>query len=209
MLSRDPAFFISLIRRMYRPKAEDNAEETGSRDHGEDRDEHDDKRAAFAANAYRLLSEWQTVPGTLDDGSLDSGLLEGWIRDVRSELETSGHLDFGDSHIGRVLAHGPADADGARPCEPIRTLLERLQSQALEEGLSVELYNTRGPTSRGMFDGGDQERAIAADYAARAERFADRWPRTATVFRGLAESYEREARRMDEDAERRRKGFDS
>jgi hypothetical protein len=118
-----------------------------------------------------------------------------------------GHLEIGDSHIGRVLAHGPPDSDGARPCEPIRTLLEKLQSPAIEDGLRVELYNSRGPTSRGVFDGGDQERIVAAGYAEQAEKFADRWPRTATVLRDLAESYEREARRMDEEAERRRKGF--
>lgn len=131
------------------------------------------------------------------------------VTDARAKLEESGHLEIGDSHIGRVLAHGPADADGARPCEPIRTLLEKLQSPAIEDGLRVELYNSRGTTSRGVFDGGDQERIVAAGYAEQAEKFADRWPRTASVLRDLAEGYEREARRMDEEAERRRKGFDA
>jgi hypothetical protein len=131
------------------------------------------------------------------------------VTEARTKLEESGHLEIGDSHIGRVLAHGPADTDGARPCEPIRALLERLQSPPLEEGIRVELYNSRGPTSRGVFDGGDQERVVAAGYAEQAEKFADRWPRTAALLRELAESYEREARRHDEEAERRRKGFDN
>jgi len=58
-----------------------------------------------------------------------------------------------------------------------------------------------------MFDGGDQERAIAASYFKQAEEFTDRWPRTAEFLRELSESYEREGRRMDEEAERRRKGW--
>jgi hypothetical protein len=206
MLSRDPQFFVDLIRRMYRPRGDADEERTEDTENDEGDDE---QRRAFASNAYRLLSEWKTVPGRREDGTIDTATLDEWVTEARTKLEESGHLEIGDSHIGRVLAHGPADTDGARPCEPIRALLERLQSPPLEEGFRVELYNSRGPTSRGVFDGGDQERVVAAGYAEQAEKFADRWPRTAALLRELAESYEREARRHDEEAERRRKGFDN
>ncbi len=62
---------------------------------------------------------------------------------------------------------------------------------------------------RGMLDGGDQEFELATKYRKQADQFADRWPRTAAVLRGLAEDYEREARRYEEEAERRRKGFET
>jgi len=207
MLSRDPDFFVDLIRRLYRPRRDGDDDDTADTEQDEAADE--EQRAAFATNAYRLLSDWKIVPGLRDDGNVDAAILEAWVTDARAKLEESGHLEIGDSHIGRVLAHGPADADGARPSEPIRTLLEKLQSPAIEDGLRVELYNSRGTTSRGVFDGGDQERIVAAGYADQAGKFADRWPRTASVLRDLAEGYEREARRMDEDAERRRKGFEA
>jgi hypothetical protein len=207
MLSRDPNFFVDLIRRMYRPRRDGGDDDTGDAEQEEAADE--EQRAAFATNAYRLLSDWKTVPGLRDDGSVDAATLGAWVTDARAKLEESGHLEIGDSHIGRVFAHGPPDPGGARPCEPIRALLEKLQSPAIEDGLRVELYNSRGPTSRGVFDGGDQERIVAAAYAEQAETFADRWPRTASVLRDLAESYEREARRLDEEAERRRKGFEA
>jgi hypothetical protein len=168
----------------------------------------DEQRAAVALNAYRLLSEWNRVPGLRDDGTVDAEALETWVTSVRTKLAESGHVEVGDSHIGRVLATAPADADG-RPPAPVRDLLEKLQSQDIEDGLRVELFNSRGPTTRGAFDGGDQERVVAAGYFDQAKKFADRWPRTAVLLRELGESYEREARRFDEEAERRRKGFDN
>jgi hypothetical protein len=131
------------------------------------------------------------------------------VTEVRARLADSGHEAVGDSHIGRVLAAGPADEDGSRPCLSVRNLLEKLQSADVEDGLRVELYNRRGPTTRGVFDGGDQELAVATGYHDTAERFADRWPRTAWLLRELAESYEREARQLDQEAESRRKGFDA
>ncbi len=60
-----------------------------------------------------------------------------------------------------------------------------------------------------MLDGGDQERDLAAKYRKQSEQFIDRWPRTAAVLRSLTEDYEREARRQEEEAERRRKGFET
>jgi hypothetical protein len=74
--------------------------------------------------------------------------------------------------------------------------------------MRTQLFNRRGVTMRGMLDGGDQERALAAEYKEQAERFVDRWPRAAAMLRDLAETYEGQARQYDQDAERRRKGFD-
>jgi hypothetical protein len=205
MLSQHANFFVDIIRHIYRPRDRDRAEEAVTEPDVVD----EEQRAAIAANAYRLLSEWKTVPGRREDGSVDAEALGAWVHDARAKLRESGHLEVGDIHIGHVLAWGPATADGSRPCLEVRNLLEELQSSEVEDGLRIEIYNTRGPTSRGMFDGGDQERAIAASYFKQAEEFTDRWPRTAEFLRELSESYEREGRRMDEEAERRRKGFDN
>ncbi|WIG58313.1 MAG: hypothetical protein OJF49_001058 [Ktedonobacterales bacterium] len=73
----------------------------------------------------------------------------------------------------------------------------------------IELRNSRGVTTREPLEGGDQERALAATYFKQAEAFADRWPKTAALLRKVGESYEQEARFMDEEAERRRTGLDS
>lgn len=62
-------------------------------------------------------------------------------------------------------------------------------------------------THRGLEDGGDQERKLAADYQAKAKAFADVAPRVAALFRRVAASYESDARRNDADAEAFRRGL--
>lgn len=204
MLSEDPSFFVDFVRRIYRPRMDEDQEISEAAASAED----DERRAAIATNAYRLLSDWKIVPGSREDGTVDAEALEAWVLEAREHLRESGHLEAGDSRLGHVLAYCPADADGARPGIAARNLIEKLQSPELDDGLRVELYNSRGVTTRGPYDGGDQERAVAAGYFAQADRLSARWPRTAAILRDLGESYERDARRLDTEAERRLKGFD-
>jgi hypothetical protein len=207
MLSQDPNFFVDIIRRIYRPRDRDEAQEEAASNAEEDTVDEAQKRA-IATNAYRLLMEWKDVPGQREDGSVDAEALENWVNDVRAKLRESGHLEAGDIRIGHVLAWGPADPDGARPCLAVRNLIEKLESDDLEQGLGTELRNSRGVTSRGVYDGGEQERALAETYLAEAKQFTDRWPRTAAMLRRLGECYGQEARWIDGGTERRRVGFD-
>jgi hypothetical protein len=107
-----------------------------------------------------------------------------------------------------VLAACPPDAAGDWPCQPVRDLLERVESEEIERGFEGEIFASLGVTTRGVLDGGDQERDRARLYREQAERFYDRWPRTAKVLNEAADDFERAARRHDADAERRRTGLD-
>jgi hypothetical protein len=212
MLSEDPDFFADIIRRIYRSRGagdEAAAEEAEAKAEAEAEPSDDEQRAAIGQNAYRLLSDWRRVPGRREDGTVDAERLEAWVAAAREKLAASGHSEVGDSHIGRVLTWAPGDEDGVRVPAVVRDLLEKLQSEEIEDGLRIELFNSRGVTSRGAFDGGEQERAHAAGYLEQAERIGARWPRTAALLRELGEGYERDATRLDAEAERRRKGFDS
>jgi hypothetical protein len=212
MLSEDSDFFADIIRRIYRPRGagdEAAAEEAEAKAEAEAEPSDDEQRAAIGQNAYRLLSDWRRVPGRREDGTVDAERLEAWVAAAREKLAASGQSEVGDSHIGRVLTWAPGDEDGVRVPAVVRDLLEKLQSEEIEDGLRIELFNSRGVTSRGAFDGGEQERALAAGYLEQAERIGARWPRTAALLRELGEGYERDATRLDAEAERRRKGFDS
>src|SRR5208337_5070948 len=103
---------------------------------------------------------------------------------------------------GNVLAHSPSDSDGVWPAVPIRELIEFTQSRDLEKGIIIGVCNKRGVTSRGMTDGGTQERGLAQTYRAWSRATELHWPRTAALLEDLATSYEREAVWHDEDAER-------
>jgi hypothetical protein len=101
-----------------------------------------------------------------------------------------------------VLRYSPDGVDGVWPHEAVRRLIEDLESQHIETGIEVEVSNSRGFTSRGVFEGGDQERQLSQQYQASAESLQTRWPRTAAMLRRIADHYEWAARRHDDDAER-------
>jgi hypothetical protein len=71
----------------------------------------------------------------------------------------------------------------------------------------MEVYNSRGVTSRGPHEGGRQERALVKKYDGYAEQVETKWPRAASILRGLADTYRSEAERMDRWAERDQDDF--
>ena len=68
-------------------------------------------------------------------------------------------------------------------------------------------FNKRGITSRGATEGGQQEFELAARYRDWAARVVADSPKTARVLRSLADGYDEEGRRQDEQAQRLREGF--
>lgn len=114
---------------------------------------------------------------------------------------------MGLQHIGQVLWHTPPDADDTWPGLVVRELLENLKLDHIERGLGLQILNSRGVTSRGLEEGGDQERELAREYWAKAEKIAFEAPRTAALLRKIASEYDSEALKNDEDAERFRRGL--
>jgi hypothetical protein len=151
--------------------------------------------------ALCLLESWRVVPGTQDDGSIDERKFREWFNRSYELLEESGLLDIGVSQIGHVLRYGPSGSEDEWPIIPIRNLIEELANEDLEEGLRVEIYNSRGMTTHGVIEGGQQERDLATKYRRFAKSAAASWPRTAALLTQIAEGYEREARYEDYDAE--------
>lgn len=193
-LARDPVFFVHLLSLVYRSDADEGAETAP--DH-------------IARNAYRLLDEWKIIPGAVEQyGVVDETQLREWIEEARRLASEAGRSEVGDMHIGKVFAHARSDEDGSWPTRPVRDAIERLASSHLEDGLGTQTYNNRGPTTRGLLDGGEQERALAQRYDELAAQIRDGWPRTAAILSSLARGYEREARRHDEEVERFRQGMD-
>jgi hypothetical protein len=89
----------------------------------------------------------------------------------------------------------------------VRDAIERLSSQEVERGFRDQIFNNRGVTTRGLGDGGAQERALSDRFDAWELKIRDRWPRTAAVLRSVAESYRVQAQVEDEEAERFRRGL--
>ena len=201
-LADNPDLFVEVVSRVYKPDDDAEQAERGDEDGGPPEQEQ-----VIALNAYRLLSEWRMLPGR--DGDLvDSAALQTWIDRARQRLRDEKRLKVGDLQIGRLLAASPPDPDGTWPCVAVRETLERLQSPWVERGMETEMFNSIGVTSRELLDGGEQERNRAARHREQADRLHDRWPRAAAVLHEAAEQLESVARRYDDEAERRRSGFD-
>jgi hypothetical protein len=127
--------------------------------------------------------------------------MKDWVSAARLALSEADRSDIGDELIGQAFAYSPIGDDGAWPAEAVRHLLEVIGSRELENGVVLGRMNSRGATWRGVYDGGDQERDLATQYRKWSQLTRNKWPRTARVLRELADSYEREARQHDLEAE--------
>ena len=194
-LATNPGFFVEVLSKVYRPSKESGLEEPPPNDL--------EREQAIARQAYNLLRTWRRVPGTMNDGILEPAALESWVREARILAAQVGREAIADHQIGQVLAHAPRDPDGIWPAIPVRDLMEITRSQELERGVFIGIHNSRGVTSRAMNDGGAQERDLARYYRQSSEATALEWPRTSALLEQIAESYEHEGTRHDEDMERR------
>jgi hypothetical protein len=199
-LAADPAKFVDIVCTVYRarPKSEDEEGAEGQADE-EQRD------ASMATNAY-LLNAWDPPPG-LVDGVMNAEVLRAWLDSAVEFLLERGRTEVGLQQIGQGSRPHPTRRWRHLALRRRAGLLEEVQLDHIETGLYLQIVNFRGITSRGLEDGGDQELKLAADYRAKAEALADSAPRMAGLFRRIAVSYESDARRNEEDAERFRSGL--
>ena len=187
-LGKDPDGFASLVQSLYSTDDMGIPEES---------------RSLYKKRCWSVLYNWKHLPGLHDDGNIDGSHLADWIDRVRTRLSVDGSERDYDGQIGEILASSPEGKDGMWPAEEVRDILESRGNPQLEAGLLRGRVNRRGVTSRGLFDGGLQEAALAQSYREHARRMNARWPRTAAILSRLAQDYECEALREDIEAERR------
>lgn len=207
-MATDPEFFVQVLSAAYKARSgQDESDDDEEADEEEQMNEEElEAQRSRATNAFHLLSSWRTCPG-LVEGRIDPDSLKTWMGNAKEALQKAERYKIGLVYIGHVFYYAPADDDGAWPPAAIRDILEDLQSDQLDDGLETKIYNSRGVTSRGLEEGGKQEIKLAEEYKASADRFRDRWPRTATLLDQVARSYENEARRNEASAERFRQGY--
>lgn len=217
IMATSPSLFVDVVSIVYRARKEeseqaDEEESPGDADMEsaeteELSDEDRQNREHRVGNAYRLLSNWSVVPGARD-GVLDAVALNDWYDAARAKLEDARRLSVGLHHIGQVLVGAPADPGEPWPPLVVRDLLERVRDIELERGVFLGLVNRRGVTTRGLENGGVQELDEATRFRREADAYAAQWPRTAAILRQVAKSLENDARRNEDEAERRRQGLD-
>lgn len=193
ILQKDPQFFSHLITIIY--KRDDH---TPDPSRGDITDEMVARRAQIANN---VLDSWYLMPGVKTDGTLDEKELIDWVETARKQCAETKHELGCDGQIGFMLAHAPTDVDGVWPHVAVRNLIERLNNETIDRCIRTEIYNSRGVVSRGLNDGGVQERGLAEKYKKMSDATKTKWPRTSAMLRSIAGSYENESKRVDIDSD--------
>ncbi|HEY5048023.1 MAG TPA: HigA family addiction module antitoxin [Rhizomicrobium sp.] len=196
VLSEDPQLFMQLVALVYRRMGD-----------GEDPTEwkiaNEEHRQNVATSAYGILHRLARFPGTQDDGSIDEAKLRSWIDSVRALGRQYGREAVTDSAIGQMLGRCPPDPDGVWPCEPVRQVLDGIESEKMALGVSIGRYNTRGVHFRGP--NGNEERALAAQYRGWAKAVSYKYPFTAKLLEEMAGGYDKEAVWHDTEANVRKR----
>jgi len=188
LLQSDPACFVELLTVIFRTRSE----------RGKPKAEPTKEEQARGQNAYRLLMSWDRVPGRRDDDTIDEDVLQAWVEKARQLAEEQDRLEICDSKIGELFArHDRGEEDGSWPCIPIRDALEDVGTEDVFDGFEVGIFNKRAAYNKSLTEGGEQERALAKQYRAWADRSKIEWPKTAASLQRVAEGYEEQAQRED------------
>lgn len=194
-LSNNPELFSEVIKYIYKPRNENKKEKEKRLSQ-----ELLKQRAHFART---LFNSWKIVPGSDDNGQIDYKKLRAWVNKARELCGKLDRKEAGDSQIGRVLAHAKSEEEGVWPLEAVCKIIDEIQSNKLDNGFKVEIYNKRGVVSKSLFEGGQQERVLVKKFKQYADKWAICYPRTSGVLRKIAQDYENEAKQQDKEAERR------
>lgn len=183
-LASNPEFFCEVIRLIYRSKKTTKSPKEPS-----------EQAKALATNAWRLLNEWQTPPGTQPDGSFSQEQLKKWLEHTKKESADSGHLEVALTHIGQVLFYCPSDPEGLWIDRSAAEALNNKDAAEMRNGFSMEAFNSRGVHT--VDPTGKPERELAEEYRQKAEDVENAgFQRFAVTLKNLAESYDRDAGRI-------------
>lgn len=181
-MATEPVFFHDAIKLCFRSE--------------QDRDnpvEIDDQKKAIAEQTYRLIHNWRTPPGTVNEQTIDESSFTAWIEATRLLCEESGHWAIAQEVIGHSLMYQPAGLQGILEYPVVAKCLDAPEHEHMRRGLTIELFNRRGAHG---YSGGKDELEIAKNFRIRAHQYdLAKFTRIATSLRGLAEGYERDAER--------------
>ena len=134
-LAHSPDFFHEVLSACSRSRNITEVEREAVTDH--------DKY--MAEHAFHLLRDWNYIPGTQDDGSIDEQELNDWCLKAREFAIASGRIEVCDVQIGEMLSRCPRqDDDGSWPCQAIRRVIETIASDSIASGLHCGISNSRG-----------------------------------------------------------------
>ena len=192
MVAESPVLFVQLLAQCFRRQG-------GGQDPPEWRIDDPDHRQRLAIAARSVFDRIRRLPGAAPEGEINTENLFAWVTEVRRLCAEHGRVEIGDEYIGQFLSGAPADESGSWPCLPVCEVMQRIYTKHVEIGFSVGVQNRRGVSTRGMNEGGSQERTLASKYREWAKQHAFDYPYVSRVLEVVAADYEHEANWHDSD----------
>ena len=195
-ISQSPIGFVQILALLF-------TRDDGGQDPPEWHSEDTEKRAVLGSVAFRLLDRLNHIPGTRDGDrdDIDVEALSRWVSEARRLCTEYGRSRIGDQYIGQILSRAPTDEDGVPPCPAVCAVMERVGSRDIASGFAIGTFNTRGVVGRAIGEGGGQERQLAEEFRSWARQRSARYPFVGSILEGIADDYERQARREDDEAQ--------
>lgn len=183
LLAKRPSMFMEIICAVFLPAS------------GEHEEISENEKMRISA-CYKLLKSFDIIPGQKEN-EIDEKLLLTWCAEVQRIAREVDRVKIVDQSIGALLAHAPNSPLGQEwPHESVRSVIEVLRSEDVEQGIMIERFNMRGVFTKMMGEGGDQERELAQSNRHWADSMPDS-PRTAAMLIRISENWLREATRED------------
>lgn len=183
-LASSPDFFCELIQLIYSAKGSEQNTRVPTK-----------KNRNIATNAYRLLSGWSIVPGTLPNGQFNPDAFSEWLTAMEAIAKATGHYDVALIQLGDVLIHSPEGPDGLWIHSVIAEAMNNRERSCLRKGYGTSLRNSRGVYT--VDPEAKPEKALAKKYREQAEAVENcGYQRLATTLREVANSYDQDAERI-------------
>lgn len=147
----------------------------------------------IATNACRLLHQWKLVPGTNNDGYVDSNKLKIWYENMKEVCKEKDRLEVGLSYFGKVLFHSPKDKSGFWIDKTVADIINN--NEIIRDGYKTEAFNSVGVVNW------DEN---GAEYCEKSDEYKERAKTTelagyynfATSLREISTNFEFHAERM-------------
>ncbi|MEX0727920.1 MAG: hypothetical protein WEB58_22300 [Planctomycetaceae bacterium] len=192
-LAKHPEFFIEVLKYSCYPQSER---------HSDGRPVPTAHERYMAQQAYHLLTDWDLLPGTQSDGSIDESALREWCHTALNLADAADRREMCELRIGDVfgnaiynMLHSP---DGKWPCPAAQNVIEEIATitTLLKSGMGCAIHNGGGAVFRSS--GGGREKNLAQLYRSKAEEIRFDAPALASVLDTVGETFEDHARRSQE-----------
>ncbi len=183
-LSSNPDFYVEMICNICKTKHR-NKEEVIK-----------DKKAV-ASVSYEVLRKFTMIPW-YRNGKINYKELESWIDRVLRLLEEKDRYEIWCQKVWELLINCWEGKDWIWPVEEVRYILEKYENDEIETWFCIWKSNSRGVTTRRIYDWWKKEKTLAEWFYRDAEKIRLDYPRTSWVLRNLWDNYTRDAKWEDD-----------